>query len=131
MPLQEADPRVWLEMDATVGPSSIRLGFNDPRLTAYGGLIVMPHFPGRSAFARSMEERLPHPVTRPIADRPSNIVRGFLDDVLCGATNLGHLHERSGAADVALSEKSPYLGGVRVGLSLPKDSGMSPKELPR
>jgi hypothetical protein len=32
----------------------------------------------------------------------------------------GPIFERSGVADMALSEKSPYLGGVRVMLSLQK-----------
>ena len=41
---EEADPRVWLEMDATAGPSYIRFGFTDPRLTTQGGLIVWPCF---------------------------------------------------------------------------------------
>ena len=47
---QEADPRVWLKMDATAGPSSIQFGFTDPRLTTQGGLIVWPHGPRQVGF---------------------------------------------------------------------------------
>jgi len=34
-------------------------------------------------------------------------------------------------AEVALSEKSPYLGGACVRLSLWQEPGMQPDELPR
>ena len=40
----------------------------------------------------------------------------------------GRALRRSVPADVALSEKSPYLGGAQVRLSLWKDPGMSPND---
>ena len=40
----------------------------------------------------------------------------------------GQISERSGSADVALSEKSPYLGGAWVRRSLWKVAGMFSKE---
>ena len=55
-----------------------------------------------------MEERLPDQPVSPIADQPSDIAWGFLGGTLCGTNHLGRLHERSGTADTALSETSPY-----------------------
>ena len=55
-----------------------------------------------------MEERLPDQPVSPIADQPSDITWGFLGGTLCGTNHLGRLHERSGTADTALSETSPY-----------------------
>ena len=48
---------------------------------------------------------------------PGQLIHGYENTFYHGQ---GPIFERSGIADMALSEKSPYLGGVRVRLSFRK-----------
>ena len=43
-PRQEANQTVRVEISTAGGPSSIRIGFTDQRLTAHGGMVVWSHF---------------------------------------------------------------------------------------
>ena len=103
-------------MDATAGPSSIRFGLTDPRLTTQDGLIVWPHFPRQVGFRTAQ------------GGTPPSLI-----DHRHGLSSQRHhlaISGRSGTVDAALSEKSPYPGGAQARLSVPKDSEMSPKEPP-
>ena len=81
-------------MEATAGPSSIRFGFTDPCLTTQVGLIVWPHFPRQVGF------RAAHGGTPPsFIDQPHR---------LSSPRHRLAIPERSGTADMALSETSPY-----------------------
>ena len=102
MPPQEADQTVRLEVDATDGLSSIRIGFTDQRLTAHGGLIVWSHFLQQIGFRAALEQRLPHQPTSPNAYLPSDIALGFLGGVLCGADKLSRVAWM--ASDPAVAE---------------------------
>lgn len=91
-----------LEVDATGGASSIRIGFTDQRLTAHGGLIVWSHFLQQSAFRKVLESYLPHQPTSPNAYLPTDIALGFLGGVLSGADKLSRVAWL--ASDPAVSE---------------------------
>ena len=91
-----------LQIDATGGPSSIRIGFTDQRLTAHGGLIVWSHFLQQSAFRKALESHLPHQPTSPNAYLPSDIALGFLGGVLSGADKLSRVAWM--ASDPAVAE---------------------------
>ena len=80
-----------LEIDGTDGPSSIRIGFTDQRLTAHGGFIVWSHFLQQSAFRKILEDHLPHQPTSPNAYRPTDIALGFWGGVLSGADKLSRV----------------------------------------
>jgi hypothetical protein len=82
---------VLLEIDATEGPSSIRVGFTDQRLTAHGGMVVWCHFLEQKRFRRELEQRLPHRPTSPNAYVPTDIGLGFLGGILCGADKLSRV----------------------------------------
>ena len=101
-PPQEDDQTVRLNIDATDGSSSIRIGFTDQRLTAHGGLIVWSHFLQQIGFRAALEKRLPHQPTSPNAYRPSDIALGFLGGVLCGADKLSRVAWM--ASDPAVAE---------------------------
>jgi hypothetical protein len=93
---------VRLQIDATGGPSSIRIGFTDQRLTARGGLIVWSHFLQQSAFRKVLERHLPHQPTSPNAYLPTDIALGFLGGVLSGADKLSRVAWM--ASDPAVAE---------------------------
>src|SRR4030095_13785171 len=84
-PQQEANQTVRLEIDATGGPSSIRIGFTDQRLSAHGGVGVGSHCLRRKHFRKELEQRLPHRPCSPNAYQPSDIALGFVGGVLAGA----------------------------------------------
>ena len=80
-----------LQIDATGGPSSIRIGFTDQRLSAHGGLILWSHFLQQSAFRKVLESHLPHQPTSPNAYVPTDIALGFVGGVLSGADKLSRV----------------------------------------
>jgi Transposase DDE domain group 1 len=101
-PQQEANQTVRLEIDATGGPSSIRIGFTDQRLSAHGGMVVWSHFLRQKHFRKELEQRLPHRPCSPNAYQPSDIALGFVGGVLAGADKLSRVAWLAG--DPAISE---------------------------
>jgi hypothetical protein len=93
---------VRLEIDATDGPSSIRIGFTDQRLTAHGGMVVWSHFLRQKRFREELQKHLPHHPTSPNAYVPTDIALGFLGGVLCGADKLSRVAWLAG--DSAISQ---------------------------
>jgi len=69
---------VRLNIDTNAGPSSIRIGFTDQRLTAHGGMIVWSHFLQQQQFRHQLNSVLPHTPTSPNAFAPADIALGFL-----------------------------------------------------
>lgn len=80
-----------LEIDATDGPSSIRIGFTDQRLSAHGGVAVWTHFLHQKDFRSVLAKALPHRPTSPNAYDPADIALGFLGGILCGADKLSRV----------------------------------------
>jgi hypothetical protein len=105
-----------LEVEATDGPTSIRIGFTDQRLTAHRGLIMWSHFLQQAGFRAALEKRLPHQPTSPNAYRPSDIALGFLGGVLCGADKLSR---------VAGMASDPAVAGVLGIEAVPSQSSLS------
>lgn len=77
-----------LNIDTNAGPSSIRIGFTDQRLTAHGGMIVWSHFLQQQQFHHQLNSVLPHTPTSPNAFAPADIALGFLGGILAGADKL-------------------------------------------
>lgn len=90
-PRQEVNQAVRLEIDATDGPSSIRFGFTDQRLTAHGGMAGWSHFLRQKAFRSELARVLPPRPTSPNAYVPVNIAFGFLGGILSGADKLSRV----------------------------------------
>ncbi len=73
---------VRLNIDTNAGPSSIRIGFTDQRLTAHDGMIVWSHFLQQQQFRHQFNSVLPHTPTSPNAFAPADIALGFLGGIL-------------------------------------------------
>ena len=79
-PRQEANQTVRLEVDTKIGVSSIRIGFTDQRLTAYGGMAVWSHFLKQKELRKQLRQVLPHEPSSPNAYDPSDVALGFMGD---------------------------------------------------
>ena len=90
-PRQEANQTVRLKIDATEGSSSIRIGFTDQRLTAYGGMAVWSHFLRQKSFRSVLRSHIPHQPTSPNAYDPTDTALGFLGGILSGANKLSRV----------------------------------------
>jgi hypothetical protein len=90
-PQQEANQTVRLEVDTKVGVSSIRIGFTDQRLTAYGGMAVWSHFLKEKELRKQLRQVLPHEPSSPNAYDPSDVALGFLGGILSGADKLSRV----------------------------------------
>jgi hypothetical protein len=90
-PQQEANQTVRVEIGTIRGPSSIRIGFTDQRLTAHGGMAVWSHFLHKCQFRKILGERLPHRPTSPNAYAPTDTALGFLGGILSGADKLSRV----------------------------------------
>jgi hypothetical protein len=90
-PQQEANQTVRLEVDTKVGVSSIRIGFTDQRLTAYGGMAVWSHFLKQKGLRQQLRQVLPHEPSSPNAYDPSDVALGFMGGILSGADKLSRV----------------------------------------
>jgi hypothetical protein len=73
------------------GNESIRIGFTDQRLTAYGGMAVWSQFLHKKGFRKRLSDVLPHEPTSPNAYEPTDIGLGFIGGILCGADKLSRV----------------------------------------
>ena len=80
-----------LEISATNGPQSIRIGFTDQRLTAYGGMALWSGFLHKRGVRQQLEKVLPHQPSSPNAYLPSDIALGLLGGILSGADKLSRV----------------------------------------
>jgi hypothetical protein len=90
-PQQEANQTVRLEVDTKAGVSSIRIGFTDQRLTAYGGMAVWSHFLRQKNLRQQLRQVLPHEPSSPNAYDPSDVALGFMGGILSGADKLSRV----------------------------------------
>lgn len=99
---ENAHQTVNLHINVQGQTQSLRIGFTDQRLTAYGGMAVWSGFLQKLRFRQQLERLLPHEPTSPHAYAPVDIALGFCGGVLCGAdkySKVAHL-----ASDPALPE---------------------------
>jgi DNA-directed RNA polymerase subunit N (RpoN/RPB10) len=90
-PLKGNAHQTVLEISATHGPQSIRIGFTDQRLSAYGGMALWSGFLQKRAVRQELEKVLPHQPSSPNAYVPSDVALGLLGGVLCGADKLSRV----------------------------------------
>lgn len=82
---------VSVEIGTAEGKETVRIGFTDQRLTAYGGMIVWSQFLRKKSFRERLGEALPHSPTSPNAYDPTDIGLGFIGGILCGADKLSRV----------------------------------------
>jgi len=112
---------VTVDISTRKGNETIRIGFTDQRLTAYGGMAVWSQFLHKKGFRKRLADVLPHEPTSPNAYDPADIGLGFIGGILSGADKLsrvGWLAQDVAVADVLGIEAIPsqstltrFLGG--------------------
>jgi len=90
-PRQEANQTVRVDISTSGGPSSIRIGFTDQRLTAHGGMVVWSHFLQGHGFREVLADLLPHCPSSPNAFAPSDTALGLLGGIISGADKLSRV----------------------------------------
>ncbi len=80
-----------MEISTGTGTQSIRIGFTDQRLSAYGGMAVWSGFIHKRGVRQLMDQLMPHAPTSPNAYDPTDVALGFLGGVLCGADKLSRV----------------------------------------
>ncbi|MCE9614884.1 MAG: IS1380 family transposase [Lentisphaerae bacterium] len=86
-----AHQSVSVEISTAKGNETIRLGFTDQRLTAYGGMAVWSQFLQKKGFRERLAAVLPQQPTSPNAYAPTDIGLGFVGGILCGADKLSRV----------------------------------------
>src|SRR5450432_501676 len=92
-----------LEISTRTGKQSIRIGFTDQRLSAYGGLAVWSGFLHKRGVRQQLERVMPFEPSSPNAYEPTDVALGFLGGVLSGADKLSrvaYLRNDSAIAEV-------------------------------
>lgn len=97
-----AHQMVSVDISTAKGNETIRIGFTDQRLTAYGGMAVWSQFLHKKGFRERLKEALPHEPTSPNAYDPTDIGLGFVGGILCGADKLSRVAWL--AQDVAVAD---------------------------
>ena len=82
---------VSISVSTATSSKSIRIGFTDQRLTAYGGLAFWSTFLHKRQVRQQVGAVLPHAPTSPNAYAPTDIVLGFLGGILAGADKLSRI----------------------------------------
>ena len=70
---------------------SIRIGFTDQRLTAYGGVALWSAFLHKRNVRDQLAKFLPHQPTSPNAFVPTDVALGLLGGIICGADKLSRV----------------------------------------
>lgn len=91
-----------LEINTVDSTQSIRIGFTDQRLTAYGGMAFWSAFLHKRKVRAQLESFLPQAPTSPNAFAPSDVGLGLMGGVLCGADKLSRVAYLRG--DPAIAE---------------------------
>jgi len=104
-----------IEISTAKGPRSIRIGFTDQELTAYGGMAFWSTFLHKLGVREQLREVLPHRPTSPNGYEPGDTALSFMGGILCGAdklTRIAHLRHDSAIAEVlgveAVASQSTY-----------------------
>jgi len=80
-----------IEISTAQGRQSIRIGFTDQRLTAYGGMAFWSTFLHRCHVRQELASVLPHQPSSPNAYAPEDIALGFMGGIICGADKLSRV----------------------------------------
>jgi DNA-directed RNA polymerase subunit N (RpoN/RPB10) len=80
-----------LEISTRAGTQSIRIGFTDQRLSAYGGMAVWSGFIHKRGVRQQLQKVMPVEPSSPNAYEPADVALGFLGGVLCGADKLSRV----------------------------------------
>ena len=91
-----------MEISTSQATQSIRIGFTDQRLTAYGGMAFWSAFLHKRKVRQQLEGFLPQKPSSPNAYVPSDVALGLIGGILSGADKLSRVaHLRS---DPAMAE---------------------------
>jgi hypothetical protein len=77
-----------IEINTGNSAQSIRIGFTDQRLTAYGGMAFWSAFLRKRKVREQLQSVLPHAPTSPNAYEPTDVALGLMGGILCGADKL-------------------------------------------
>ena len=80
-----------VKISTSGGPSCLRIGFTDQRLTAHGGMVVWSHFPQHHGFREVFADLQPHSPSSPNAFIPSDTALGLLGGIISGADKLSRV----------------------------------------
>lgn len=80
-----------LEISTWRGTQSIRIGFSDQRLSAYGGLAVWSGFLHKRRVRQQLQQFMPFEPSSPNAYDPTDVALSFMGGVLCGADKLSRV----------------------------------------
>jgi hypothetical protein len=80
-----------IEISTARTTQSIRIGFTDQRLTAYGGMSFWSAFLHKRGVRKELEAVLPHEPTSPNAYVPSDVALGLMGGIVCGADKLSRV----------------------------------------
>jgi Transposase DDE domain group 1 len=77
-----------IQINTAHSSQSIRIGFTDRRLTAYGGMACWSAFLNKRKARQELESFLPQMPTSPNAYEPTDVALGLIGGILCGADKL-------------------------------------------
>ncbi len=126
-PLTGNTHQTVIEINTGSSAQSIRIGFTDQRLTAYGGMAFWSAFLHKRKVREQLRSFLPQAPTSPNAYDPTDVALGLMGGIICGADKLSrvaHLRcdpamaEVLGIEEVASeSTLSRFLNGFEEGAS--------------
>jgi len=80
-----------IQISTAKATRSIRIGFTNQQLTAYGGMAVWSAFLQKRKVREQLEGMLPHTPTSPNAYVPTDVALSLMGGVLCGADKLSRV----------------------------------------
>ena len=92
-----------IEINTGKSAQSIRIGFTDQRLTAYGGMAFWSAFLRKRKVREELQTFLPQTPTSPYAYNPTDVALGLMGGILSGADKLSrvaHLRNDPAIAEV-------------------------------
>lgn len=115
-PLTGNTHQTVLEISTAHSASSIRIGFTDQRLTAYGGMAFWSSFLHKRKVRKELATVMPQEPTSPNAYAPTDVALGLIGGVICGADKLSR---------VAYLRQDPAIAQVLGVEALPSQSTLS------
>src|SRR5882724_4824552 len=90
-PLTGSTHQTVLEINTSKGGQSIRIGFTDQRLTAYGGMALWSGFLHKRGVREQLAAVMPHAPSSPNAYVPTDVALGLVGGIICGADKLSRV----------------------------------------
>src|SRR2546423_149189 len=90
-PLTGSTHQTVIKISTTHSAQSIRIGFTDQQLTAYGGMAFWSGFLHKRGVRRELQAALPHQPTSPNAYDPVDVALGLMGGIICGADKLSRV----------------------------------------